>query len=1046
MARPTSPSRRFSRRGFRPSHSARFLAAELLEDRRLLAVTTTDLSTGLTPLDLAQALLGSGVEISNVTYQGSNLSAGTFQGGLSEGLGIDNGVMLSSGLLSNVIGPNNSDSLGEDMDQPGDADLGGLVPEGETFDAAVLEFDFIATAGTISFTYVFASEEYNEFVNLGFNDVFGFFLDGVNIALIPDSVTPVSIDTVNNGVNSQYYNDNDFGDFGGFPPFITQADGFTVALKAVATVTPGLHHIKLAVADVGDPILDSWVFLESNSFVAGESDMAISIVDSPSPAVVGGALTYTLNVTNNGPDPATNVIVEDLVPANTTFLSVSSSQGAASFDAGLVTANLGSLASGATATVTIVVSADALGSVTNTATVFADQFEPNQTNNSATVITAVETPKLSIADVQIVEGNSGTKDMMFAVSLNGALLNQQVTVNYTTFDISASAGSDYLPRSGTLVFPAGLTQAYIVVPVLGDIFNELTETFVIQLSSPVNAEILKGTATGTIINNDAIPNLYVNDPVVTTTIAGNYEAVFTVALDAPSGRPVQVAYFTANGGAIDGVDYLGTNGTLTFNPGVTTLQVAVPVSTTGTFFPNKKFYLNLLDPTNSQLVDGQGAATIVYDHDTDGEYIIDDGGAGYSKSAGWTNLTNTLAYQLDYDTAPAGNGSAMATWNFVGIPNGSYQVFARWSHFGNRATNAPYTILDNGVPTATVLVNQQLAPTGEYSDGVYWQSLGFFNTTTNNFAVQLSNAANGYVVADAIRIVAGGIAPQNAEMDIAANDISIVTGDATPELADGTHFGTVPVLGDSNVQKFTITNNGNADLQLSGIPRVTISGAHAGDFHIVTQPASLVAPGKKTTFEVQFHPLAAGLRTATISIANSDDSEHPYTFTIQGNGYVEALPLAHNAAFPQDVNDDGRVNTSDALTVINALLTKPSEPAAEPLVAGGAATPLAATGSTYIDVNGDGRLNTSDLLMVFNYLLTNAPKAAPQAAAVDEAIVLFDEAEDEAESVATQFEPPVRVVVPQKPLEKAPALLLTVEELESLVSDESDEAEELAAL
>jgi len=529
--------------------------------------------------------------------------------------------------------------------------------------------------------------------------------------------------------------------------------------------------------------------------------------------------------------------------------------------------------------------------------------------------------------------------------------------------------------------------------------------------------------------------------------ASNYQAVFTVALDAPSGRPVQVAYYTANGGAIDGVDYLGTNGTLTFNPGVTTLQVAVPVSTTGTFFPNKKFYLNLLAPTNSQLVDGQGAATIVFDDDTDGEYILDDGGAGYSKTAGWTNLTNTLAYQLDYDTAPAGNGSAKATWNFVGIPNGSYQVFARWSHFGNRATNAPYTMLDNGVPIGTVLVNQQLAPTGEYSDGVYWQSLGFFSTTTNNFAVQLSNAANGYVVADAIRIVAGGIAPQNPEMDIAANDISIITGDATPQLADGTHFGTVPVLADSNVQKFTIMNNGNADLHLSGIPRVTISGAHAGDFHIVTQPASLIAPGKKTTFEVQFHPLGAGLRTATISIANNDDSEHPYTFTIQGNGHVEAVPLAHNAAYPQDVNDDGRVNTSDALTIINALLTRSSEPTAEPLVAGTVATPLAATGTTYIDVNADGRLNTSDLLMVFNYLLTGAaPKAAPQAAAVDEAIVLFDEVEAAAESVATQVEPPVRAAVPQKKPELAPALLLSADELESLVADDSDEAEELAAL
>src|SRR5690606_35325532 len=108
--------------------------------------------------------------------------------------------------------------------------------------------------------------------------------------------------------------------------------------------------------------------------------------------------------------------------------------------------------------------------------------------------------------------------------------------------------------------------------------------------------------------------------------------------------------------------------------------------------------------------------------------------------------------------------------------------------------------------------------------------------------------------------------------------------------------------------------------------------------------------------------------------------------------------------------------------------------------------PLAATGNTYIDVNADGRLNTSDLLMVFNYLLTKAaPKATPQAAAVDEAIVLFDEVEETTEAVVTQFEPPVRVVAAQKPLDQAPTLLLSAEELESLLSDEVEEAEELVA-
>ncbi len=664
--------------------------------------------------------------------------------------------------------------------------------------------------------------------------------------------------------------------------------------------------------------------------------------------------------------------------------------------------------------------------------------------------------ELRINDITIVEGNSGTKDAVFTVSTVGAV-SRSVTVGYTTVNGTATAGSDYLARGGVLTLLPGMTSATIVVPIIGDVFNELDETFSVVLVSANGGRIIDGLGIGTILNNDPLPNLYVNDPVVTSTIAGAYQAVFTVALDAPSGRDVQVAYSTAGGGAIDGVDYLGTTGTLHFAPGVTTLQVSVPVMTLGAYSSNKKFYLNLHSPWYAQLVDAQGAATIVYDDGTDGEYIVDDGGIGYSKSPGWTTYTNTLAYQLDYDTAPAGNGGATATWSFVGIPNGSYQVFARWSHFSNRATNAPFTMLDNGVPVATVLVNQQLAPAGEYSDGVYWQSLGTFDTTTNNFAVRLSNAANGYVVADAIRLVAGGIAPQNPEMDIAANELSITTGDATPELADNTHFGTAPIFQDSNIHKFTIVNNGNADLLLTGVPRVTISGAHAGDFHVITQPASLIAPGRKTSFEIMFHPLAAGLRTATVTIANNDDTEHPYTFVIHGNGHVDAVPLAHNAAFPQDVNDDGRVNTSDALIVINSLLTGLNTPAAQPLAAAETASPLAAASTTYVDVNADGRLNSSDLLMVFNYLLLHStPKPAPQAAepltaeplaaeVVDKALVLFRVDEDFAEAVAAPVES-VTLPYPQvKLLPQASTILLDDEQWESLLDDESDEGETSAA-
>ncbi|MEB3174235.1 MAG: PEP-CTERM sorting domain-containing protein, partial [Cyanobacteriota bacterium] len=132
-----------------------------------------------------------------------------------------------------------------------------------TFDANSITFDFIPTTNQVTFQYVFASEEYNEFVGSSFNDVFGFFLDGNNIAFLPGTTTPVAINNVNNGANSGVYIDNTV-----IPnPIDSQYDGFTRVLTVLADVTPGqVHTIKLAIADSGDSILDSGVFISGSTF------------------------------------------------------------------------------------------------------------------------------------------------------------------------------------------------------------------------------------------------------------------------------------------------------------------------------------------------------------------------------------------------------------------------------------------------------------------------------------------------------------------------------------------------------------------------------------------------------------------------------------------------------------------------------------------------------------------------------------------------------------------------------------------------------------
>jgi len=238
------------------------------------AVLTQDLGPGLTPTQLAAALVGTGVTVSNAQFTGVNGAGGTFSGGgtgAGATIGFDTGVILSSGAIGSVPGPNTVDNITTVNGQPGDASLDSLLPAGESSeDAAVLTFDFVPDASSVSFKYVFSSDEYNEFVGQGFNDVFGFFVNGTNCATVGGQ--PVSVDTINGGnpfgtgaSNPSLYRNNDPNDPG--PATIdTQMDGLTTVLTCAAAVNANqTNSMKLAIADVGDDQYDSNVFIEAGS-------------------------------------------------------------------------------------------------------------------------------------------------------------------------------------------------------------------------------------------------------------------------------------------------------------------------------------------------------------------------------------------------------------------------------------------------------------------------------------------------------------------------------------------------------------------------------------------------------------------------------------------------------------------------------------------------------------------------------------------------------------------------------------------------------------
>jgi hypothetical protein len=234
------------------------------------------------PSDLIENILGPDItSYTLVNFAGlagnPNASAGLFNGGLDAGLGIENGIVLSSGLISNAIGPNSSDGgFTYSLNLPGDAQLSALAAT-DTYDATILEFDFVPQFNELFIEFVFGSEEYNEFV-FSFNDAFAFYLNGINIALVPGTSDPVTINNINLSVNPTYYKNNSYDDF--FPgpyPYCNEMDGLTTVLVASGSVNESqTNTIKLAIADALDDVWDSWVFIKSESFSGVDPEVPIS--------------------------------------------------------------------------------------------------------------------------------------------------------------------------------------------------------------------------------------------------------------------------------------------------------------------------------------------------------------------------------------------------------------------------------------------------------------------------------------------------------------------------------------------------------------------------------------------------------------------------------------------------------------------------------------------------------------------------------------------------------------------------------------------------
>lgn len=316
---------------------------------------------------MIQQLFGNGVVVSNlvINCDTAQEQAGWFVA-TGTNLNLTQGLLLTSGDINQAVGPNNQTGASGAVNTltGGDSDLDN-ISSATTYNSCGIEFDLVPYCDTISLRYVFGSEEYMEWANTSFNDVFGFFITGpnplggnyttFNIAKIPGTATPVSIDNVNCNFNNAYYVCNEPSSVGSCnlascPASATtttlQYDGFTAVLDAVAAVIPcQSYHIKIAVADAGDGALDSGVFLEAggvqcssglinvgvgNSINAGGNIAVEGCVDGvftfsiAAPSAVNDTFNFIIGGTAqpNGVDYTGTMPSQVIIPAGQTTVTI----------------------------------------------------------------------------------------------------------------------------------------------------------------------------------------------------------------------------------------------------------------------------------------------------------------------------------------------------------------------------------------------------------------------------------------------------------------------------------------------------------------------------------------------------------------------------------------------------------------------------------------------------------------------------------------------------------------------------------------------------
>lgn len=568
-------------------------------------------------------------------------------------------------------------------------------------------------------------------------------------------------------------------------------------------------------------------------------------------------------------------------------------------------------------------------------------------------------PLLSIADASVLEGDTGTRQLVFTASLS-APATASVNFLSSTADGSATSGTDYQQSSTSVQIPAGQSSATFSIDIIGDTAVEMSEAFNVYLSSVSGARLADGQAAGVIGNDDfpPPPSLSIGDVSLSEGNSGTKQATFTVTMSSASASVVTFDIATANGSAVAGSDYIATSLTgVTIPAGSTNQAFTVAINGDAVVEANETFLVQVSNATGASIADGQAIGTITNDDAypmlSVGNISVLEGNSGTTLATFTLTLSAVAASPVTYDIATS-DSTAVAGSDYVGraltgqtIPagassatftvtiNGDTVVEASES-FQVNVANVAGAIVVNGQGIGTI-VNDDLQSLSIADVSVVEGNSG---TRLATFTVQLSGPANAAVTYDIATADGSAVAPGDytaksltgqtipAGATSASFTVSI-NGDLTIEPSEtfqvnlgnviGANIGAGSAVGtiitDDTLPALSIADvsiiEGNNSSKLATFT-VSLSKAGTGSvsFNIATANGTAIAPGDYTASSATSQIIAAGAlsKTFTVSIKGDKQVEPSETFFVNVSN-VSGATVADGQALGTIVNDDGAALT-----------------------------------------------------------------------------------------------------------------------------------------